>query len=169
MSVNVAAVFSGLAATVAAMLSGVTLYVSGRREHLKWVRAALEVAFVDFLVASYKHRAICRDLARHQAGVQGSVDAAQALRDASELRADAAQAHQVMMESVTRFRILAGDRAAEAALLLHDINDRDMEAVNRPDGSAELLAARAAGTAEFERLRDALIKEARRVLGIRVR
>src|SRR5664279_4220264 len=98
MSVDVAAVFSGVAATVAAVLSGLSLYVSGRREHLKWVRAALEVAFVDFLVASYKHRAICRDLARHQVGINGPIDAAQALRDATELRAGAAEAHQVMME-----------------------------------------------------------------------
>jgi hypothetical protein len=41
------------AASVAALLSGVNLYVSGRREEQRWNREALIEAFVTFVGASF--------------------------------------------------------------------------------------------------------------------
>jgi hypothetical protein len=165
---DVLALFSAGAAASAAVLSGLTLYLSGRREHLKWARSALEEAFVKFLTASYAHRVACRDLARLQeAGRAGdSGRSAQPSNSEDALRATAAQAHRVMMECVTRFRVLAGDTIAEAALALHEFNDQDMELVNQSGGAAELLAKGHVPGDPFSLQRDVLIRKAQEVLGI---
>ena len=47
------------AASVAALLSGVNLYVSGRREEQRWNREALIEAFVTFVGASFSFNAAC--------------------------------------------------------------------------------------------------------------
>ena len=71
-----------------------------------------------------------------------------------------------MMECVTRFRVLAGDTVAEAALALHEFNDQDMELLNQADGAAELLAKGHAPGDPFSLQRDVLIRKAQEVLGI---
>ena len=48
-----ASVLSAVAATIAAVCAGGTLYFSGRREQRKWLREALIEAYIDFLEASF--------------------------------------------------------------------------------------------------------------------
>jgi hypothetical protein len=55
----VGAVTAG-AASLAAVLAGVNLYVSGRRELNKWTRETLIEIFSLFLDASFKHASACR-------------------------------------------------------------------------------------------------------------
>lgn len=43
-----------VAASLAAILAGLTLYVSGRRDNRKWLRDALIDAYVEFLDASFR-------------------------------------------------------------------------------------------------------------------
>lgn len=52
------------AAGIAALLSGINLYVSGRREEHRWNREALIEAFVTFLGASFTLNAACTAGAR---------------------------------------------------------------------------------------------------------
>jgi hypothetical protein len=47
------------AAGLAALLAGVNLYVSGRRELDKWTREALVEALVVFLDSSFKQSGLC--------------------------------------------------------------------------------------------------------------
>jgi hypothetical protein len=61
---NVVGAVTAGAAGLAAVLAGVNLYVSGRREMDKWTRETVVEIFVAFLTASFKHGAVCRSLFR---------------------------------------------------------------------------------------------------------
>jgi hypothetical protein len=54
-AVELATFLSAGAASLAVVLGAANLYFTGRREHLNWVRSALEAACVEFLTASYEH------------------------------------------------------------------------------------------------------------------
>ena len=105
---NVVGAVTAGAASLAAVLAGVNLYVSGRREINKWTRETLVEIFVAFLDASFKHGAICRTL----------------LRDAPpepkrhSLRADVVAAHDMEADALTRLRLLATSRVITAAQAL---------------------------------------------------
>src|SRR5262249_3590095 len=47
-------VLSAIAATIAAVLAGFTLYLSGRREHRQWLRNSLVDSYVNYLAASFE-------------------------------------------------------------------------------------------------------------------
>jgi hypothetical protein len=53
--VNVIGAIAAGAAGLAAVLAGVNLYVSGRRELNKWTRETLVELFVSFLETSFAH------------------------------------------------------------------------------------------------------------------
>jgi hypothetical protein len=50
------AIISAVAASLAAVLAGVNLVVSGRREHAKWARETLVEVLVDFVDASFESK-----------------------------------------------------------------------------------------------------------------
>jgi hypothetical protein len=98
------------AAGLAAVLAGVNLYVSGRRELHKWTREALVEALVVFLDASFKQSGLCANTAS-----RGSLPEFE--RD--HLRKNVITVHDLQTETLTRLRLLAPSRVVVAAEALH--------------------------------------------------
>jgi hypothetical protein len=150
---------SAAAATIAAILAGVNLRLTGRREHLGWVRSALEATFVDFLTASYDHLAASRETVKLRRGGESR-------RTEGEWRRAAEEANDVMMKAVTRIRVLASDRMAELALGLRDRTELEV-ALFKEQKYDEFVGGRPERIAAFHADRDVFIDEAQRLLGIR--
>ena len=102
---------SASAATLAAVFAGLTLYFSGRREHRRWVRDALVDTYVTYLDASFRASPRSAREARLANGA-GSSEVAQA-------RQLAVTSHAVLMDTLTRLRILALPAVVSAAEDLH--------------------------------------------------
>lgn len=100
----VGAVTAG-AAGLAAVLAGVNLYVSGRREFDKWTRETLVETFAVFLDASFKHASACRAIFQLSPNMQ----------ERTRLRRAILAAHDVENETLTRLRLLAPPSVVEAA------------------------------------------------------
>ena len=58
---DIAAVLSATAASVAAILAGLNLVVAGRREDRRWARETATEAFVAYMDASFESGSACRD------------------------------------------------------------------------------------------------------------
>ena len=114
---------AAIAAVVAAVLTAVNLWVTGRREQRTWVRAALEGAFVDLLTASYHHRDACRLIVEsHQQGMS--------TQDTDkQWHAEAAEARRVMLDCVSRLRVMASNETANLAQRVIQHNEYDMELI----------------------------------------
>ncbi|GIM97630.1 hypothetical protein Ato02nite_094230 [Paractinoplanes toevensis] len=110
---NLAPVIAATAASVAAALTGVSLFVTGRREHARWAREALVDAFTDYMKASFTCSRSCRQGAtlRSSQGDSPEVEKAQA---------QAREAHDAQMEILTRLRILGTRSIVRAAIALHE-------------------------------------------------
>lgn len=114
---------AAIAAVVAAVLTAVNLWVTGRREQRTWVRTALEGAFVDLITASYHHRDACRLIVEsHQQGrsTPGTDN---------QWHAEAAEARRLMLDCVSRLRVLASNETANLAQRLIQHNELDMELI----------------------------------------
>jgi hypothetical protein len=103
----VGAVTAG-AAGLAALLAGVNLYVSGRRELDKWTRETLIETFAVFLDASFKHASACRGMFGHSLQTE----------ERNRLRSAVLAAHDVENEALTRLRLLAPPSVVVAAQTL---------------------------------------------------
>jgi hypothetical protein len=103
----VGAVTAG-AAGLAAVLAGVNLYLSGRRELNKWTRETLIEIFALFLDASFKHASACRAISLESPP--------QSERD--RLRAAIFAAHSEENRALTRLRLLAPPRVVKDARTL---------------------------------------------------
>jgi hypothetical protein len=109
MGTNWATLLSAIAASIAAILTLVNLWLTGRREGLAWKRAALETAFVDFLTAAYANRQAAKEIA--------ALDENRwSFRTRDEWVRQADASHETMLGCATRLRILASDDMAETAL-----------------------------------------------------
>jgi hypothetical protein len=109
-AVNVIGAITAGAAGLAAVLAGVNLYVSGRRELNKWTRETLVELFVSFLEASFAHNHACW-------AAEGFAPGTAAHRG---LSADSLIAHDREMDTLTRLRLLAPSRVVTAAEALHE-------------------------------------------------
>ena len=147
-------------AAIAAVFSGVNLYVAGRREDRSWVRAALEGAFVDFLTACYDERGACSHMVR--LGVEGKTSR----RTEEEWQAIANEAHEVALDCLTRLRVLASDDTADLARRLMRHTDKSSELARQQD-FVGLKSALKESTGPFTRDRDLFTARARQLLGIR--
>jgi hypothetical protein len=105
---NVIGAATAGAAGLAAILAGVNLYVTGRREHNKWTRDTLVELFVAFLDASFKQSSACSALLRATPGYG----------EPYQLRQAVLVAHDSELETLTRLRILAPSRVVAAAQAL---------------------------------------------------
>jgi hypothetical protein len=105
---NVVGAVTAGAAGLAAVLSGVNLYVSGRREMDRWTRETLVEIFAAFLDASFIHGAACRALVRDSPPDP----------ERQRLRADVVTAHDLDAHSLTRLRLLATSCVVTAARAL---------------------------------------------------
>ena len=103
------AILSAVAATLAAVLSCGTLYVTGRREHRRWLRESLVEAYVEYLEASFAGRA-ARTLEFRLAGSDQGIEELQVNSEAARRRA---------MASLTRLRLIAPHEVIDAAERLH--------------------------------------------------
>ena len=105
---NVIGAVTAAAAGLAAVLAGVNLYVTGRREHNKWTRDTLVELFVTFFDASIKHGSACGALLRATPRYGGP----------HQLRKAVLAARDIELETLTRLRILAPVRVVAAAQAL---------------------------------------------------
>ena len=111
---SIASAISAVAAIAAAVLAGLNLYFSGRREHVRWVRESLAGTFADFLTACYDHRGITKQLfdlsQTSEAAKPGAAKETKILLERAEV------AHDQMMKLTSRIRMLpSGELAAMAA------------------------------------------------------
>lgn len=98
------------AASLAAVLAGVNLYVSGRRELHKWTREALVEALVVFLDTSIKQSGLCANAA----SLSSLPDS-----ERNRLRRAVIATHDLQTETLTRLRLLAPSHVVTAAEALH--------------------------------------------------
>jgi len=112
---EVAPVVAAASAVVAAVLTGINLYLTGKRQHVSWTRLALEKSCVDFLTAHYEHWDSCYELEAVSAGEVSH-------RSEPELREALREADRIMMECVTRFRVLTSPTLVRSARALRDLN-----------------------------------------------
>jgi len=97
------------AAGLAALLAGVNLYVSGRRELDKWTREALVEALVVFLDASFKQSGLCASF----------TSPSPLAEEGERLRTAVIATHDLQTDTLTRLRLLAPSRVVAAAESLH--------------------------------------------------
>lgn len=147
------------AATLAAVLTALNLWLTGRRAHVAWTRSALEHAFVDFLTAHYDHWDACSDVTRLMSGKHTHHTEDQLLERARE-------ADSQMMRCITRFRVLASPTLAKTALELRRFNATDFQAIEEGDLES-LVAARATAAHGRKTARDNFVTSSQAVLGIR--
>jgi hypothetical protein len=103
----VGAVTAG-AAGIAAVLAGVNLYVSGRRELNKWTRETLVETLANFLDSSFNHSDACETIFMLSPKDQ----------ERNQLRSAIIAAQEAELEALTRLRILAPPSLVEGALTL---------------------------------------------------
>lgn len=143
------------AASVAALLSGVNLYVSGRREEQRWNREALIEAFLTFVGASFSFNAACT-----AGGRVGRND-----QESLKYALQAIDAHDTETHTLTRLRLLASSAVVAEAEALHAAEHRLVEISfsDDPDERAERQAKRTM----VRKARERLVKAARADLHLR--
>lgn len=109
-AVDVIGAVTAGAAGLAAVLAGVNLYISGRRELHKWTRETLLEALVIFLDTSFKLSDVCA----HAASWNSLPDL-----ERNRLRKTVIVAHDLQTETLTRLRLLAPSHVVIAAESLH--------------------------------------------------
>jgi hypothetical protein len=102
------------AATVAAVLAGLNLIVSRRREHAQWAREALADAFAAYMDASFECGLACREATVVRAR---GADAHQL----DDLRARLDDSHDTQLRTLTRLRLLSTRGVAASAQALHTV------------------------------------------------
>ncbi|CAM4503569.1 hypothetical protein NONI108955_37265 [Nocardia ninae] len=147
-------ILSAIAATLAAILSFGTLYVTGRREHRRWLRDSLVEAYVEYVEASFATRSP-RTLELRAADDHAGLVEQKESSDAACRRA---------MTSLTRLRLIAPREVVAAAEQLHFADvDAMTVAFNGPVPPDETwhVARR-----HQQECRDRFIGEVRKSLGV---
>ena len=155
------AFLSAGAASIAAVLAGINLWATGRREQLTWVRSALEASFVDFLTACYDHISAAREIANLRDGKRSH-------RTEDQWRLAAEEYHQTTMNCITRFRVLASDEMATTAITLHQHLDDAMDLLDLGDTSP-FKDTRNQRQSQFDHDRDVFVSMARGFLNLKSR
>ena len=119
MSAVLPSILSAVAATIAAAFAGLTLYVSGRREHLQRIRESLVNSYENYLTASFD--------APGRRGLQARLrgDEGEALEG---YRRQAANAHRRQTATLTRLRMIAPSAVVAAAEALHEADHAVVDA-----------------------------------------
>ena len=113
-------ILAAMAATIAAVFSGLTLYVSGRREHRRWMRDSLVDTYVKFLGASFEGTAQGKaEKVRLQAGNTEVID---------EYRAQIVDIHDLQTAMLIKLRMIAPSSVIKAAEKLHEADHAVTEA-----------------------------------------
>jgi hypothetical protein len=105
------AAISAVAATIAAILAAVNVYLIRRNENVKWARETLVETFTQFLGASFEGKNAVKAAARAALNDPGSPEIEQ-------LRAEARRIEKDMRDLQTRMRLLTNPAVVEAAQAL---------------------------------------------------
>src|SRR5580704_7613923 len=105
-------ILGAMAATIAAVFSGLTLYVSGRREHRRWMRDSLVDTYVKFLGASFEGTAQGK-----AENVRLQADNAEVIND---YRTQIAGIHDLQTAMLIKLRMIAPSSVVKAAENLHE-------------------------------------------------
>ncbi|MFD6393059.1 hypothetical protein ACWF9G_02465 [Nocardia sp. NPDC055029] len=151
---QIPSILSAVAATLAAVLSFGTLYVTGRREHRRWFRESLVDAYVEYLEASFSGSAARTLELRAVGDAAGVVDQKE---KAEEGRSRA-------MASLSRLRLIAPREVVVAAEKLH-LADMDVMAAAF-NGSVPPDDTWRAARQRQQQHRDRFIGEVRKSLGV---
>jgi hypothetical protein len=147
-------ILSAIAATLAAVLSCGTLYLTGRREHRRWLRDSLVEAYVEYVEASFAGRP-ARTL---------ELRAAQDDAGVADQKEKSDEARERAMASLTRLRLIAPNDVVAAAEKLYFADvDAIAVAFNGPVPPDDTW--RAARQHQRE-CRDRFIGEVRKSLGV---
>ncbi|MGW7680908.1 hypothetical protein ACWGID_09240 [Kribbella sp. NPDC054772] len=141
------------AACIAAVLSGLSLFVGGRREERRWRREAMTDTLVTFLDASFSGPG------------QRVYDARSRRDDLSEHRHESELARRTEIDALTRLRLLAPSDVVLAAERLHEAGHQVSSAVFASNGLPseeewQQLRLRRRGA------REELLDTARKTLGL---
>jgi hypothetical protein len=150
------------AAACAAVLSAVTLWITGRRGETAWLRSALIDALEHYAQASWLRRRTVREiLAARTRGVTQE--------EWEQLRATRRERHRQQTDRLTRLRLLAANpvvRAAEELLMHDDAMENEFTAATTGP-TAEELVAFAQRQVENDSMKAAFVAACRRSLGVR--
>ncbi|WP_426513003.1 hypothetical protein ACPPVO_21550 [Dactylosporangium sp. McL0621] len=111
-----AAVISAIAASIAAILTAVNLYITGRRDHTKWAREALVEVMVTFVDASFEGK----DAVKY--GIRDGKPNAWPPAPDAQCRIDAQAAKSQMRTMQSRLRLLSTPEILDAAQILREAN-----------------------------------------------
>jgi hypothetical protein len=154
---EVVPVIGAVAAVIAAVLAGVSVWATGRREERRWARDALVDTFVAYLQSSFSNDARAALEERQSANPDQQVVAA--------LRSSCNAAHDAQMQALTRLRLLGTPSAVAAAERLHTADHevtRYAFETNRPNSDDRWRDLRA----QQRQSREAVIEAARAALGL---
>lgn len=143
-------------ALVAAGFSGITLYLTGRRETRQWLRDSVLDALTQFLDASFAGLGQSVYDTLRAPGFDGNTD---------EFLEQSRVAHREQNDALTKLRLLASDPVVRAAEALHVADDAIAEALLGPGPvpdppELDILRSRQ------KQAREELIIRARRLLGL---
>ncbi|HZO27376.1 MAG TPA: hypothetical protein VFH48_15455 [Chloroflexota bacterium] len=127
---DIASVLSAAAASTAAVLAGINLIVSGRREDRRYARDVATEALVTYMHASFEIGVACREIVKIRG--EGGPDE----RQEHERRIE--DAHDTQMQNLTRLRLLSTRQVVEAAQRMHELGDEITE-LSLGDGDAEAI------------------------------
>lgn len=113
-------VLSAIAATIAAVLAGLTLYLAGQREHRQWIRHSLVDSYVSYLTASFDSGA----RKAFEARLRG-----ESLAALGDHQRQAAEVHGQQTAILTRLRMIAPSAVVTAAEALHEADHAVVDAV----------------------------------------
>jgi len=105
---SVTSLLSAAAASLAAVLAAINLYVLGRRERHQWLRTTLVSEYASYLDASFKATRKARDYATNLSEETVSESRSAVEREIEDLRSK-------QVETLTRLRLLATAEVVHAA------------------------------------------------------
>lgn len=146
-------IVAAVAASLAAVLSGFSLWIGGRREERRWRRDAIVDTLVLLLDSSFASPGDVL-MRKRKAGTLSDED-----------RHLAAQAHTAGISALTRLRVIASPAVVEEAEHLHMADDTGSDMVlEHPDIPDDLAWSRM--VEERRRRRDRLLHASRKELGL---
>ena len=120
---NVGTTLSAIAATVAAALAGINLYVSGRRENTRWIRKILVDAYTNYLGVSFETTDTCSKVLHIRMSGEHHE------QELEDLRTRIGLAHDEQTATLTRLRLLSTRQVVEAAEEVHRTDHAVVELV----------------------------------------
>jgi hypothetical protein len=123
MAMSAPELVGAIAASAAAVLSGITLWFTAHRDERRWRRDALVDTLVQLLDASFA----LPDTVAFEARRTG--------KDLESVRDAARVAHDQLVSALTRLRVLASTTVVEKAEALHSMDDAAIDVVLSHDAT----------------------------------